>query len=193
MEISSNLGFASEYYYRGVFQAESSANGGMDISHNQWSGGFWLADVGDGLELDLYGQYQLQVYEQLTASIGFTHYHYTGEFDETYKEINLAFQWHFVELEYADGEWEGGSLNNNDYRYAAITITQGNFYGKYGVFSDEFDGDYFEFGYQGEIESFNYSLGLIISSEELSDQLDGNGNPAESEALVFSVSKSFDL
>ena len=29
-EFSANLGFASDYYFRGIFQAQSSASGGID-------------------------------------------------------------------------------------------------------------------------------------------------------------------
>ena len=54
---SANIGFASEYYYRGIFQKESSANGGIDFESGGWYVGTWAADVGDGLEVDLYGGY----------------------------------------------------------------------------------------------------------------------------------------
>ena len=34
---SANLGFASEYYYRGIFQESSSANGGIDFEKSGFS------------------------------------------------------------------------------------------------------------------------------------------------------------
>ncbi len=49
---SANLGFASEYYYRGIFQESTSANGGLDYSNGGFYAGTWAADVGDGLEVD---------------------------------------------------------------------------------------------------------------------------------------------
>ena len=51
-EFSTNIGWASDYYYRGVFQKTSSANGGLDYSNNGFFVGTWAADVGDGLEVD---------------------------------------------------------------------------------------------------------------------------------------------
>jgi len=49
---SANLGFASEYYYRGIFQESTSANAGIDFKNNGFFAGSWAADVGDGLEID---------------------------------------------------------------------------------------------------------------------------------------------
>ncbi len=54
---SANLGFASEYYYRGIFQESTSANGGIDYEKGGFYAGTWTADVGDGLEVDGYFGY----------------------------------------------------------------------------------------------------------------------------------------
>ena len=51
-EWSGNIGWTSDYYYRGIFQASSSASGGIDYSKNGFYAGTWAADVGDGLEID---------------------------------------------------------------------------------------------------------------------------------------------
>ncbi|NVJ59312.1 MAG: hypothetical protein HWE27_02925 [Gammaproteobacteria bacterium] len=192
-DVSTNLGYASEYYFRGVLQKESSASGGIDYSHGDFSLGTWAADVGDGLEVDVYGSYGYSFSDDMSASIGFTNYYYTGEFDDTYKEINLGFAYKFLAVDYAVGSWDGGDATSDDYDYLAITLSHEGFYGKYATWGDEFDGDFFEFGWGTDMGGFDAGVALIISSEELSDQLDGNGNPTESEALVFSLSKSFDL
>ena len=42
---SANLGWASEYHYRGVFQQRSSASGGVDFEQNGFYAGTWTADV----------------------------------------------------------------------------------------------------------------------------------------------------
>ena len=65
-DVSANLGFASEYYYRGIFQESTSANGGLDYESGGFYAGTWAADVGDGLdegmgrtvELDVLVHYQ---------------------------------------------------------------------------------------------------------------------------------------
>jgi uncharacterized protein (TIGR02001 family) len=56
-DASANLAFASDYYYRGIFQARSSANGGLDYESGGFYAGTWAADVKDGLEVDGYFGY----------------------------------------------------------------------------------------------------------------------------------------
>ena len=51
-ELTGNLGFASEYHYRGILQKSSSASGGLDYEQGGFYAGTWAADVGDGLEVD---------------------------------------------------------------------------------------------------------------------------------------------
>ena len=53
-EWSGNLGYASEYHYRGILQKNSSASGGLDYESGGFYAGTWAADVGDGLEIDGY-------------------------------------------------------------------------------------------------------------------------------------------
>ena len=86
---SANLGFASEYYYRGIFQESTSANGGLDFESGGFYAGTWAADVGDGLEVDGYFGYGFDVGD-VNLSVGYTGYFYTGDFDDTYQEINLG-------------------------------------------------------------------------------------------------------
>ena len=59
-EWSANLGFNSEYIYRGIPQKSSSAFGGVDFATGGFSAGVWTADVGEGLEVDLYGAYAIE-------------------------------------------------------------------------------------------------------------------------------------
>ena len=56
-EWSGNIGWASEYHYRGILQKNSSASGGVDYETNGFYVGTWAADVGDGLEVDGYAGY----------------------------------------------------------------------------------------------------------------------------------------
>ena len=94
-------------------------------------------------------------------------------------------------LEYSVGEWAGFGAEA-DYDFLAITVTGENgLYGKYGTFGDEFDGDYAEFGWGTTIAEIDFGLAAIFSSDELSDQVSSSGAPTESEALVFSISKTF--
>ena len=53
---SANIGWASDYHFRGILQKSSSASGGIDYTKNGFYVGTWVADVagpyGDGLEVD---------------------------------------------------------------------------------------------------------------------------------------------
>ena len=56
-DVSYNIGYASEYYYRGFYQKNSSASAGIDYEEGGFYVGAWTADVGEGLEYDIYGGY----------------------------------------------------------------------------------------------------------------------------------------
>ena len=78
-EVSANIGWVSEYIYRGIHQDDSSAAAGIDYAHD--SGfylGTWGADVGDGLETDVY--FGFAGGENFTYKIGYTGYYYTDDY-----------------------------------------------------------------------------------------------------------------
>ncbi len=190
-EVSYNIGFASEYYYRGILQKDASASAGIDYENSGFYAGAWTADVGDGVEVDGYFGYGVETDAGFSASLGFTGYYYTGEFDDTYEEINLNLGYKIVSLEYSVGEWDGFGAEE-DYDFLAVTVEgESGFYGKYGTFGDEFDGDYVEVGYGTTIADFDVGISAIFSSDELSDQLDDEGDDTESEAVVFTIGKAF--
>ena len=190
-DVSYNIGFASEYYYRGILQKDSSASAGIDYENSGFYAGAWTADVGDGVEVDGYFGYGMETDSGFSASLGFTGYYYTGEFDDTYEEINLNLGYKMVSLEYSVGEWDGFGAEQ-DYDFLAVTVeSEGGFYGTYGTFGDDFDGDYFEVGYGTSIADFDFGISAIFSSEELSDQVDGDGDATESETVVLTIGKTF--
>lgn len=188
-EISANVGYASEYYFRGILQKESSASAGVDYEEGGFYLGTWAADVGDGLEIDVYGGYGFELESGLSLGVGFTTYQYTGDFDSEYNELNLSAAYGPISVDFAKGKWgEDLSLDipGGDYTYTSVTYSADNgFYGKYAMFGDEADGDYFEFGYGASVSDVDLGVALILNSEELSDQA-GRG-----EALIFSIGKSF--
>ena len=184
-EVSYNIGFASEYYYRGILQKESSGSAGVDLEGNGFYAGAWTADVGDGLEVDLYGGYGFETEAGLTGSIGFTGYYYTGDFDDTYEEINLGLGFGMFSLGYSSGEWDGFGAPA-DYDFLELGFeTEAGLYGTYGSFGKDFDGDYIELGYGTSVSDIDLGVSFIFS-DDLGDQAD-----SESEALVFSIGKSF--
>ena len=190
-DVSYNIGYASEYYFRGVLQKNSSASAGADWEDSGFYVGTWAADVGDGLEVDGYFGYGIETEEGFTASVGFTGYYYTGEFDDTYEEINLNLGYGIFSLEYSVGEWDGFG-NEADYDFLGLTLDLGRgFYGTYGTWGDEFDGDYIEIGWGTTIADFDVGIAGILNSDELSDELSSSGSASEGEAVVFTLGRSF--
>jgi uncharacterized protein (TIGR02001 family) len=183
-DLSANLGYASEYHYRGIFQKNSSANGGVDFEAGGFYAGTWAADVGDGLEVDGYFGYGLDLGE-LGLSVGYTGYFYTGDFDDTYQEINLGAGFAMLSLDVAIGEYENFTGPTLDYTYYALTLEHNGFYGKYAGFSQDFDGSYLELGYGTTVNDIDLGIILLFSDEDLVGDSDEN--------LIFTIGKSFDL
>lgn len=183
-EWSANLGFASEYYYRGIFQESTSASGGVDFESGGFYAGTWVADVGDGLEVDGYFGYGFDVGEA-TFGVGFTGYYYTGAFDDTYQEINLSAGLGLLTLDVAIGEYKNFDGPTQNYTFYSLTFVKNGFYGKLGGFSQDFEGEFLELGYGTTISDVDVGLNLIFSNEDLVGKAD--------EAIVFTIGKSFDL
>lgn len=185
---SANLGWASDYYFRGILQKSSSASGGIDFEHKGFYAGTWVADVdgqfGDGLEVDGYFGYGGSVGD-FTYGVGFTGYYYTGDFDDTYQEINLSAGYGWLTIDAAVGEYENFAGPKLDYQYYSFTLEKNGIYGRYGLFEDEADGSYFEVGYNATVSEIDLGLYLLVSDDELV----GESN----EALVFTIGKTFDL
>ncbi len=181
---SANLGFASEYYYRGIFQESTSANGGIDFATGGFYVGTWAADVGDGLEVDGYFGYGFDLGE-VDLTVGFTGYYYTGDFDDTYQELNLGAEFGLLTLAVAIGAYENFDGPTQNYTFYSLTLEKNGFYGKFGGFAQDFEGEYFEAGYGTTVAEVDLALSLIVSNEKLVG--------ASDEAIVFTLSKSFDL
>ena len=181
---SANLGFASEYYYRGIFQESTSANGGLDFESGGFYAGTWAADVGDGIEVDGYFGYGFDVGD-VNLSVGYTGYFYTGDFDDTYQEINLGAGLGLLTLDVAIGKYDNFDGPTQNYTFYSLMLEKNGFYGKFGGFAQDFEGEYFELGYTTSISDIDVGLNLIFSNEDLVGEND--------EAIVFTISKSFDL
>jgi len=95
MSVSYNIGYMSEYWYRGAYQAESSMSFGVDAEMGSIYLGFWGADVSDGAgagsgtEMDLYAGYNFELMS-IPMYVGVTGYYYTDNFDQDYEEVNFG-------------------------------------------------------------------------------------------------------
>jgi uncharacterized protein (TIGR02001 family) len=183
-EWSANLGFMSEYYFRGIFQESTSANGGIDYENKGFFAGTWAADVGDGLEVDGYFGYGFTA-GAVDLNVGYTGYFYTGDFDDTYQEINLGAAAGLFTLDVAVGQYSNFDGPTLDYTFYSLMVEKNGFYGKVGGFAQDFEGEYFEAGYTATVAEVDLGLVFIYSNEDLVGESD--------EAIIFTVGKSFDL
>ncbi len=188
---SANLGYASEYHFRGILQKNSSASGGVDYESGGFYVGTWAADVGDGLEVDGYFGYGTEVGD-IGLSIGYTGYFYTGDtFDDTYQEINLGASFGPLALDVAVGKHDldpliHGRTGDEDYTFVSLTLeNESGFYGTFGTFSQDLDGDYLELGYGATVAEIDLGVALIFANDDLVG--------VDEESIVFSIGKSFDL
>ncbi|MEW6998748.1 TorF family putative porin [Colwelliaceae bacterium BS250] len=188
--LSANVGAVSQYFFRGIVQTDTaSASAGVDYEIGGFYVGTWAADVQDGLEVDFYGGYALELDAGLGLSAGFTSYQYTGDFDSAYNEVNLGVSYGIFSASYNIGTHEednGLGIPEADYDFLSITAEYEGFYATFGSWGDEFDGDYVELGYGTDVAGFDIGVSLISNSEEL-DLESGDGE----ESLVFSIGKSF--
>ena len=183
-ELTGNVGFASEYHYRGILQKNSSASGGLDYEQGGFYAGTWAADVGDGLEVDGYFGYGADVGD-VSLSVGFTGYYYTGDFDDTYQEINLGAGFGLLSLDVAIGEYDNFTGPTLDYTFYSLSLEKDGFSATLGSFGEDFDGDYLQLGYDTTISEIDFGVALIFANDDLVGD--------EEESLVFTVGKSFEL
>jgi uncharacterized protein (TIGR02001 family) len=189
-EVSANAGFVSQYFYRGLLQKTSSASAGLDVGFGALSLGTWLADVGDGAEIDFYGSVGVDVGEG-SLSVGGTAYLYTGEFDDTYLEANLGAGYGPLSVEFSIGQYANFGGPTLDYWFAGVTAEHEGFYGTVAGFGADFTGNYGEVGYGFSAAELDWTISGILSDSDLSGLADGDGDPTPGLTLVFGVSKSF--
>ncbi len=187
-EWSANLGFNSEYIFRGIPQKSSSAFGGVDFAAGGFSAGAWTADVGDGLEVDLYGAYAIEAGDW-GFSVGGTWYTYTGGFDEDYLEANVGVSWKFLSFDAAFGRYDTDP--SQDYQFYSVTASHNGFHGTIGTFAGDFDGTYYEAGYGNDLTVketylFDYGITVVYSDSTL---LGGDSDTN----LNFQIMRTFDF
>jgi uncharacterized protein (TIGR02001 family) len=202
-EVTANAGFMSEYFYRGILQNTSSANGGLDVAAGSFSAGTWAADVGDGSEIDLYAGVGIPLGESASLYVGGTGYFYTGDFDTMYLEGNLGLAFGPISIDAALGAHDEDPADDTKYFFLAVTATAPNGlfatlgstaggYAELGdVFGDIFDNDlaaqYLEAGYGFAAAELDFTIsGLWQNSVAALDATDNV-------ALVFTVSKGFTI
>ena len=190
-EVSANVGWVSEYFYRGLLQKESSASAGLDVAVSKVYLGAWAADVGDGNEVDLYGGVGTEI-EDFSVSVGGTGYFYTGDFDTTYLELNLNVGYGALAAEFSYGRHSLDQAvptapDSENYWFLGITVEERGFYATFGAFGDELDGEYYEAGYALSVAELDLSVAWINTTSDLI------GGADDDNTLVFGISHTFDI
>jgi uncharacterized protein (TIGR02001 family) len=200
-EVTANVGYMSQYYYRGILQKTSSASAGLNLAASNFSAGTWAADVGDGSEVDLFASVALPVGESGSVSLGGTGYFYTGDFDNTYLEGNLGAAFGPISLAAALGTYDDG--NDTKYFYLGITAAQNGFFGTIGTIafnaefgdalSDAFDkdlgGQYLQAGYGFSAAELDFTVSGLWNDSVLNALYEG----VDEVTLIFQVSKTFTI
>lgn len=186
-DFSANAGMMSDYIFRGIKQNTSAAAfAGLDYEQAGFYVGTWGAEVGQGIEYDLYAGYEGSVGD-FSYGLGYTGYFYTDDFDDTYHEINLTAGYGLFSLEYSQGRYDNFDGPTLDYGFVAGTLAYEGFYVTYGTFTQDFEGDYVEAGYGTEVSGFDLGIAAVLSDSDLS------GTGSSETALVFTIGKTFDL
>jgi uncharacterized protein (TIGR02001 family) len=191
VDMSANIGWNSQYIFRGILQSKSSAYAGFDLEAGGFYLGTWGADVDDGLEIDYYGGYNLELGD-FALGLGGTIYTYTGDFDDTYKEVNFSAGWSFLTFDAAVGTYDNFGGPKLDYEFYSLTAGYNGFYGKVGTFRNDFDGTYVEGGYGNTLsvsdtDLFDYTFTVVYSDKDLA------GGDSSDTAFVLNLHKTFDF
>jgi len=214
---SANLGFMSDYMYRGIHQSSSAAMGGFDIEYGNFYLGTWFADLQDdgwvdgshrGFEYDVYAGYGFDLTDSMSGYVGYTIYRYTDKgpnaFDDDYDEVNVGVSFALTDdlslsLDYSNGENTLTDQSEVDYDILVTTIEyMGAYfsYGDWGVSEDdagETDAEYMEIGYSRTVGDFDLSGAFVLSENELAGG-SGSSDPAEDgdfSRFVFGISTGF--
>jgi uncharacterized protein (TIGR02001 family) len=194
--LSANVGAMSDYYFRGLDQTNNGASmmGGLDYEHESGLyAGTWIASVTDGVEYDIYGGYAGAVGD-FGYSVGYTGYFYSDDdwVDGNYQEVNLSVSYGPVTLAHNIGEYDDGTVANNDvdYTFTSLTGEYEGAYLTYGAYGDEVDGDYFEVGYGTTYEGIDLGVAAIFPDM---DTTAANSWISDNDTITFSISKSFDF
>lgn len=185
-ELSANIGWVSDYIFRGIPQDDSSASIGLDYSNSGFYIGTWAADVGQGSEVDVYLGYEGAIGESVEYGVGATIYLYTDDFDDTYKELNLSLAHGIFSIDAALGTYDNFDNEEEGYTFVSLTAEHNGFYATLGSFSQDFDGEYLEAGYGFEHNGLDLSVSVIHSTKDLLGDDSDN-------SIVFGIGKSFDL
>ena len=179
--VSANVGFTTDYIWRGMTQSDGFAmSGGFDYAAD---GGFYAGiwgsnvnfnDTGNGAEFDYYTGYAFETEGGVGVDIGYIKFDYPDSTpDIAFEELYLGLSVGDFGLLYAAGQDTATDYLEFSYAIGAFGIS----YGEYDDIGDNLT------------MSYGFTCGSYDCAVAYSDFSDG-GYGADEDALTFSVSAS---
>ena len=169
--LSGNVGFTTDYVYRGVALGDAGAFAGVDFEAGGFYAGVWAIDDGDnyegnnGLETDFYLGYGMELEGGFSYGVGLTHYDYTYNSDsESEVTLSLGFQGFGFSYSYGVDDNVGTPSHDSEdleFNYSYYDISWSNdvysvLIGQYVTDADQDDIDFIDgFGDYSVRESIN--------------------------------------
>ena len=192
--VSYNVGYMSEYWYRGVYQSESAVSFGADMEMGNMYIGTWWADVDEGVEYDIYAGFNFELMG-LPMYLGATGYYYSDNFDGDYEELNTGVDLGFATIDYAfAGEYEALTTGvKSDYEHFTITapLPMTSFDFTYGTFEADLTGRYYELSYGATVSGVDVGVVLGRNFDNSTASSDKAGKEIDTTYATFSLGYSF--
>ena len=183
--VSYNIGYMSDYWYRGVFQSESAVSFGADVDVGNLYVGTWMADVDQGIEMDVYGGYGFTILG-MDSYIGATGYYYSDNFDSDYEEINTGLSYGGISYDYSVGKYK--TTTEQDYSWSEVTANlTDNLSFSYGEWGKDLKGSVTKVNYNRTISDID--VGLEVGKND-SDST-GTSKYVDTTYATFSLGISF--
>ena len=193
--ISYNVGFASEYWYRGVYQSESSVSFGADYESSGFYAGTWWADVDAGVEYDVYAGYGFSI-GGADLYIGATGYYYSDNFDDDYEEVNVGIAMGPISVDSSFGEYKKGAVSNtkdHNYSFTSVALDLGMMnlpltltYGEWG--GSKLKGDVTTLSYGTTVAGADVGLEVGKNSSDITA---ATASRADTTYAIFTLGYSF--
>lgn len=200
--LTGNLGFFSDYAFRGVSQTDEdpAIQGGFDYAH---SSGFYLGTWGSNVEFgdanmewDVYGGYNGKITEDLGYTVGLLQYFYPDLSDADTLEVNagVSYKWFGLKASYSVTDYFGAPDSDGTIYWDAsfnyelpAAYMLGLHYGYTTGEGAQDDYADWKLGVSKEFAGFNVGLAYVATNDDGEDLY---GKYAD-DRFIVSIGKSF--
>ncbi|MDA8693730.1 TorF family putative porin [Pseudomonadales bacterium] len=188
-EVSLTGGAVSDYYFRGVQLAESSAYASIDYSAGGFYAGVWAIDNNSQLERDLYVGYATTVGD-VGVDVSYTNYSYSDQGDNNETDLTLAITFAGLGLSYADVSGEDAA--GNDTADSSVITANYNI-GNFNLLVGQLDSDAANLDYNWVEVSTSADVAGLTAALTVGGQFGVDADNGNDGYIVLDLSKSFDL